>query len=125
MSKWSLISESVAVIQIDIHPIGEGLDQHVVHMAPWVSRTTTIHEVPTKLKLGPCSRDKSWPSAVVRPDHHSGLPHSPSNKLPRNREVWFNKVVTGLLGLSGIMKLNMRSVQVKVCHRGQNDAVLN
>jgi hypothetical protein len=48
--KQSLISESVAVIQIDIHPAREEPDQHIVCMTPGVPRTTTVREVPTKLK---------------------------------------------------------------------------
>jgi hypothetical protein len=56
---------------------------------------------------------------------HPRLPHSPPNKPPQSREVRFNKVVTGLLGLSGPIKSDMRSVQVKACHQGQNDTVFN
>jgi hypothetical protein len=52
MSKRSLISESVAVIQIDIHPAGEEPDQHVVRMAPRVSRMKTFCKVPTRSKSG-------------------------------------------------------------------------
>jgi hypothetical protein len=58
MSKWSLISESVVVIRIGVHPIGEEPDQHIVRMAPWVSRMTTVSKVPTKLKSAPCSQDE-------------------------------------------------------------------
>jgi hypothetical protein len=57
-SKRSLISESVAMIRIDIHPTGEGPDQHVVRTAPRVSRTTTVRKVPTKSKSGLCSWDE-------------------------------------------------------------------
>jgi hypothetical protein len=48
MDKRPLISESVALTRIDIHPTGEEPDPHVVHVASRVSRTTTIGEVPTK-----------------------------------------------------------------------------
>jgi hypothetical protein len=58
MSKRSLISESITMIQIDIHSVGEEPDKHVVHVAPWVSRTTTVRKVPTRLKSGLCSRDE-------------------------------------------------------------------
>jgi hypothetical protein len=58
MSKRSLIFESVATIQIGVHPVGVEPDQHVVHVVPRVLRTTTIHEVPTRSKLGPCSQDE-------------------------------------------------------------------
>jgi hypothetical protein len=70
-SKRSLISESVTVIQISVHPAGEEPDQHIVHMAPWVSRTTTVRKVSTRSKSGPCSRYEvlapsdrpAWPSS--------------------------------------------------------------
>jgi hypothetical protein len=52
------MSESVIAIQISVYPVREEPDRQIVRMAPWVSRTTTIHEVPTKSNLGPCSRDE-------------------------------------------------------------------
>jgi hypothetical protein len=57
MDKQSLISESATVIRFDIHPAGEEPNQHVVRVTSRVSRTTTVHEVPTTSKLGLCSRD--------------------------------------------------------------------
>jgi hypothetical protein len=92
------------VIRIDIHLTGEEPDQHVVRVTPWVSRTTTICDVPTKLKSGPCSRDEVLAPSDAQPSHHPGLPHSPSNWPPRRREVWFDEVVTRLLGLLGSIK---------------------
>jgi hypothetical protein len=80
--KRSLISESVAAIQIDIHAAWEEPDQHVVRMTPRVSRTTTVYEVPTKSKSGLCSWDEVLAPSDVRPDRHRGLPHSPSKKPP-------------------------------------------
>jgi hypothetical protein len=59
--KRSLISESVAVTRIDIHPTGETPDQHIVSVTPRVSRTTTVCEVPTKSKSVPCFRDEVLP----------------------------------------------------------------
>jgi hypothetical protein len=56
MSKQPLISKSAATIRIGMHSIGEEPDQHVIRVTPQVSRMTTIHEVPTKLKLDICSR---------------------------------------------------------------------
>jgi hypothetical protein len=53
--KWSLISESVTVIRLGVHPAGEEPDQYVVRVASRASHTTTICEVPTKSNLGPCS----------------------------------------------------------------------
>jgi hypothetical protein len=58
MDMWSLISEIVTVIQIDIHHAGEEPDRHIMRVTPRVSRTTTVGEVPTKLKSGLHSWDK-------------------------------------------------------------------
>jgi hypothetical protein len=99
--------------------------QHVVRATLEVTRTTTISEVPTKSKLGPDSRDEVLAPSDARPGRHPGLPHSLSNKPPWSREVRFDKVVTGLLCLSGSIKPNMRTVQIKASHRGQNDVVLH
>jgi hypothetical protein len=82
MDKRPLISESVALTRIDIHPTGEEPDPHVVHVASRVSRTTTIGEVPTKLKLAPCSRDEVLAPSDNWLGSHPGLSHSPSNKPP-------------------------------------------
>jgi hypothetical protein len=102
--KRSLISESITATRIDIHLTGEELDRHVVRVAPRVSRTTTVGEVPTKLKSGLYSRDEVLAPSNVWSGRHSGLPHSPSNKLPWSREWQLDKVVTGLLGLLGPKK---------------------
>jgi hypothetical protein len=125
MNKQPLISESVVVTRIGIHPTGKEPDQHIIRMAPGVSCTTTVREVPTKSKSGLCSRDEVLAPSDARPGHHPGLPHSPSNKPPWSREGWFDKVVTGLLGLPGHIKPDKWSVQIKACHQGQNDVDLN
>jgi hypothetical protein len=52
MDERPLISKSVTVLRIDIHPTGEEPDQHVVHVASRVSCTTTVREVSTKSKSG-------------------------------------------------------------------------
>jgi hypothetical protein len=44
MDKRPLISEGVAVTQIDIHPVGEEPDQHAAHATPGVSHTTAIRK---------------------------------------------------------------------------------
>jgi hypothetical protein len=69
--KWPLISESVIVIQIDVHNTGKEPDQHVVGVAHWVSRTTTFSEVPAKSKSDPYSQDEFWsPSdCLARPSY--------------------------------------------------------
>jgi hypothetical protein len=61
---------------------------------------------------------KSWLPAIVRPDRHPGLPHSPSNKPPQSREVRFDKIVTRLLGLPSPIKPDLRLVQLKACPPG-------
>jgi hypothetical protein len=125
MDKRPLIPESVMATWIDIHLAGEELDWHIVHAAPGVSRMTIVREVPTKSNLGICSQDEVLAPSNARHSRHSGLPHSPSNKQPHSREGWFNKVVTGLLGLPGPIKPDKWSVQIKACHQGQDDVVLN
>jgi hypothetical protein len=57
--KRPLISESVTAIRIDIHRAEEEPNQHIIHVAPRVSRMTTVHEVPTKLKSGLYFRDEA------------------------------------------------------------------
>jgi hypothetical protein len=91
-----------------MHPAGEEPDQHAV-------RTTTICEVPTKSKLVPYSRVKSW------------LPASfPLQQTSLKQGVRFGEVVTGLLGLPGPIKTrHLVSTQLKACHQSQNGAVLN
>jgi hypothetical protein len=123
--KRPFISESVTVTQIDIHPAGEEHDRHIIHVAPRVSRTTTIHEVPTKSKLGLCSRYKVLSPSDARLGRHPELPHYLSNKQPQSSEGRFNKVITGLLGLPGPIKSYKWSVQIKVCYQGQNGVILN
>jgi hypothetical protein len=109
MDKWSFISESVTAIWIDIRPVGEESDRHIVRVAPGVSHTTAIGKVPTKSKSGLYSQDEVLATNNARPGRHSGLPQSPSNKLPQSREGQFNEVVTGLLGLPGPIKPDIRA----------------
>jgi hypothetical protein len=123
--KRSPISESITTTRIDIHLAGEELDRRVVRVAPRVSRTTTIGEVPTKLKSGLCSQDEVLDPSNVRPGHHSGLPHSPSNKPPWSREWKLDKVVTGLLGLPGPKKTRHVASTNQGLPLGQNRPVLN
>jgi hypothetical protein len=92
------------MIQIDIHHAGKEPDQHVIRVAPRVSRMTTVGEVLTKSKLGLFSRDEVLAPSDARPGFHPRLPHSSSNKPPRSREGQFDKVVLGLLGLPGHIK---------------------
>jgi hypothetical protein len=124
MDKQSLISESVVATRINIHSTREEPDQHTIRVTARVSRTITICEVPTNSKLGLCTEGEVLAPSDARPSRHPRLPHSPSNRPPRSREVWFDKVVTGLLGLPGPIKPNMWSVQIKACHWGQNDRSL-
>jgi hypothetical protein len=69
--KQSLISESVVMIQIGVHPAGDKPDQHVVRVAYRVSRTTIVREVPTKSNMSPYSRDE-----VLAPSDHLARPSS-------------------------------------------------
>jgi hypothetical protein len=123
--KQTLIFESVATIQIGVYTAGEESDQHVIHMAPWVSRTTTIHKVPTRSKLELCSRNE-----VLAPNDRLTRPSScclilpPPNHLEAGRE-WFDKVVTGLLGLPSLINTTCGQSKSKLVHRGQNDMILN
>jgi hypothetical protein len=100
-NKRSLISESVTASRICVHPAREEPDQHIACVASQVSHTTTVGEVPTKSKLGPCSWDDVLAPSDAWPGHHTLLPHSPSIKPPRSREVQFDELVTGLLSLPG------------------------
>jgi hypothetical protein len=77
--KRSLISVSVTMIRIDVHPAGEEPNQHVIRVSLGVSRTTTVREVLTKSKFVPCSRDEVLAFSNTGSDRHSGLHHSPSN----------------------------------------------
>jgi hypothetical protein len=106
------------MIQIGIYPTGEKPNQHIVRVAPRVSCMTTVREVPTRSKSDPAPGMKSWLPVIVWPSRHPGLPHSPSTKPPRSKEVRFDKVVTKLLGLSGPIKLDIRSLQLKSCPPG-------
>jgi hypothetical protein len=109
-SKRSLIFESVTMIRISIHPTGEGPNQHIICVAPRVSCTTIV---PTRSKLGLCSRDEVL-APSDRPTRPSSWAASFSlHKPPQSREGQFNKVVTKLLGLLGPIKPDMRSVQFK------------
>jgi hypothetical protein len=109
-SKWSLISQSVVMIRIDVHLAGEEPDQHVVRVAPWDSRTTTFRKVHTKSKSGLCYRDEiPVPSDRLAPPS-SWVTSFSLHKPPRCREGWFNNVVTTLLDLQVPIKPDMRSV---------------
>jgi hypothetical protein len=118
MSKRSLISESVTVIRIGVHPAGKEPDNtsymwpHGSHIRqPFVNSLLGQNQVSV---LGM----KSWLSAIVWPDCHPGLPHSPSNKPPWSWEGQFNKVVAKLICLLGPIKPNMQSVQLKAYPSG-------
>jgi hypothetical protein len=111
MSKQPLISESVAVIRIDVHPIGEE-PHNMSYARPLGSH---VRQPSAKTLLGqnraPDPGMKSCFLAIIWPGRHPGLAHSPSIKPPSGREVQFDKVVTKLLRLLGSIKPDMRSVQ--------------
>jgi hypothetical protein len=117
--KQPLISESVKVTRINIHLVGEEPDQHVVRVTHEISRMTTVCEVPTKLKLGLCSCDE-----VLAPGDRPARPSSwclilpPLNHLEAGWEQ-FNKVVTGLLGLPGLINPTCAQYKSKLAIRAK------
>jgi hypothetical protein len=113
--KRPLISESVAAIQNDIQYEGKNLTD-TSYTWPLGSHVwqPSVKSLLSRI-WAPAPRIKACPPAIVWPGRHLGLPNSPSNKPPQSREVWFDKVVTELLGLSGPINPT----------RGQNYAVLN
>jgi hypothetical protein len=68
---------------------------------------------------------KSWPPVIVRLGRHHGMPHSFSNNPPQSKKVRFNKVVTGLLDLSGTINPICGQYKSKLVHQDQNDVILN
>jgi hypothetical protein len=112
MDKRSLISESVMVTRIDIHPAGEEPDRHIVHVAP-------------RSKSGLCSRDEVLAPNDTRLGCHPRLSHSLSNKPPQSREGRFSKIVPELLGLPNPIKTRQVVSTNESLPRGQNNAVLN
>jgi hypothetical protein len=76
------MSESVAVIQIGVHPAGKEPD-NMSYMWPLGSH---VRQPAVKSLLGrnqaPAPRMKSWFLVIVRSSHHPRLPHSPSIKPP-------------------------------------------
>jgi hypothetical protein len=59
------------MIRINIQLAGEEPDKHGVRVAPRVSRTTTVQDVPTKSKSGHCSWDE-----VLAPNDSLARPSS-------------------------------------------------
>jgi hypothetical protein len=51
--KLSLITESVAMTRIDIHPAGEESDQHVIRLTPKCSHIWQPFVSPYYVKIGP------------------------------------------------------------------------
>jgi hypothetical protein len=75
-------------------------------------------QVPTKSKLGPCSWDEVFALSLIPPPK--------STHTTRSRVVQFDKVVTKATRLTGPHKTQHAvSTQLKACHQGQNNAVLN
>jgi hypothetical protein len=109
-SKQSLISESVAVIRIDVYPVGEEPDQHIVLAVPRVSCTTTFHKVPTRSKSDLCSQDEILVLSDCPARSSSWATSFSLHKPPQSRERWFDKLVTQILGLLGPIKPDIRSV---------------
>jgi hypothetical protein len=104
------------VTRIDIHHAWEEPNKHAIRLTLGGSHDN-IH----KPLLGQIGH--------LLPEQSLGpRPHSPSrNKsTTRSGEVWFDIVVTKANHLIGPQKTrHVVSRQLKTCHRGQNDAVLN
>jgi hypothetical protein len=122
---WPLISESVVVIRIDIHPAGEEPDQYIVHLASQVSRMTTVCKVPTKSKVGPYSQDEVLAPSdrLARPSSWAALFSLQQTTSKQGGTIWQNSYWATRFTMPH--KPDMWSVQVKDCHRGQNEAILN
>jgi hypothetical protein len=113
-----LITDSVVVTRIDIHPVGEELDQHTICLTPWGSHVWQPLASSYLVKIRPL-----LPVWSLDP-----CPHSPSKSksTTQSREVRFNKVVTKATQLIRTHKTRHAvSTQLKACHRGQNGADLN
>jgi hypothetical protein len=82
MSKRSLISKSVAVIRIVVHPVREEPD-NTSYVRPIRS---DVRQPSVKSLLGQNQASapgmKSWFQAIVQPGCHPGVPHSPSIQPP-------------------------------------------
>jgi hypothetical protein len=81
-SKRSLISESVATIQIGVHPIGP---KHENTLHAW-SRGLHMQQPFARSLLdqnwASAPGMKSWFLAIIQPDRHPRLPHFPSIEPP-------------------------------------------
>jgi hypothetical protein len=63
---------------------------------------------PYSIEIDPLSMDEVLALGLIPP---------PTTSLRQG--VWFNEIVTGLLGLSGPIKIrHVVSAQLKTCHRG-------
>jgi hypothetical protein len=111
------------VTRIDIYPAGEELDQQAIRVTHGVSRMITICEVLTKSKSIPCSRGEVLAPSDTRSGHHPSASFSPQQTTSK-QVVRFSEVVTGLLGLLSPIKPDMRPIQIKACHWGQNNRSL-
>jgi hypothetical protein len=125
MDKRPLISKSVMVIWLNIHTAQEEPNQHDIHAASWASCLTTVCEIPTKSKSGLWSRDE----VLALNDHpaqsSSGAASfflqqttSKQGGTVRQSSYWATR-------FTGARKPDMRSIQIKACHRDQNDTILN
>jgi hypothetical protein len=104
--------------RIDIHTIGEEPDQHAIHLTPGGSHIWQLFASPYYIEIGPL-----LPGWSLGP-----RPHSPSKSksTTQSREVWFDIVVAKAARLIGPHQTwHAVSTQLKACHQGQNDAVLN
>jgi hypothetical protein len=117
-NKLSLITESVAVTQIDIHPAGEEPEQHVIRLTPGGSHVWQPFASTYSVEIGLLLSGLS-----LGPRSHS---LSKSKSTTRSREVRFDIVVTKATQLIEPHKTQHAiSTQLKTCHQDQNGTVLN
>jgi hypothetical protein len=67
----------------------------------------------------------TWLPTIVRPGHHPGPRHSLSTKPPRSMVGMVRQSSYWVTRFTRAHKPDIRSVQIKACHQGQNNVVLN
>jgi hypothetical protein len=116
--KLSLITESVTVTRIDIHPTEEEPNQHAIHLTLGGSHIWQPFACPYYVEIEPLLLGWSL----------DPRPHFPSKSksTTQSREVRFDIVVIKATRLIGPHKTWYAvSTQLKTYHRDQNGAVLN
>jgi hypothetical protein len=106
------------VTQIDIHPAGEEPDQHDIRLTLGGSHIWQPFTSPYYVEIGPLL--SGW---SLDPRPHSS---SKSKSTTQSRAVLFDILVTKATRFIKPHKIwHAVSIQLKACHWGQNDVVLN